>query len=86
MSAPHPGPPNSPSCETSGLDVVVEWLRGLAGGRFYGSVQLKFQSGGIVQITCEQSYKPHELPREPRRDEVRPGGRITNDQSNSKCS
>jgi hypothetical protein len=39
----------------------LEYLNLLAKGRFWGSINLKFESGLIVHLKKEESLKPSEL-------------------------
>jgi hypothetical protein len=47
------------------LEAVIAFLRKLAAERFFGTVELKYQSGGIVQVLQHVSYKTHDLPARP---------------------
>ena len=40
---------------------TLEYLNLLAKGRFWGSINLKFESGLIVHLKKEESLKPSEL-------------------------
>ena len=62
MSSTH----SSPSFPVSGLpddglSTVLSFLRRLASDRYFGRVELSFQSGHVVNIRQEQSLKPQDL-------------------------
>ena len=45
-----------------GLSSTLDFIQKLAADRYFGNVQLSFQSGNIVNIRQEQSIKPADLP------------------------
>lgn len=45
-----------------GLSSVLTFLRRLASDRYFGRVELSFQSGQVVNIRQEQSMKVADLP------------------------
>jgi hypothetical protein len=59
--------------DDQGLDAAIKFLRQLAADRFFGSIELKFQDGGLAQLVEHRSYKAHEL-------NVRPGSRRLHDE------
>jgi len=57
-----PQNPPFPSCPPrdadDGLPAVVAFIRKLASDRYFGRVEFAFQSGHVVNIRQEQSFKP----------------------------
>jgi hypothetical protein len=47
---------------SDGIEAVINYLHQLSSERFFGTVELRLQSGGIVQVLTHCSYKTHELP------------------------
>ena len=66
--------PNARPHDT-GLDNVIRFLRCLEAERFFGTVELRYQSGGIAQILQHSSFKAHELT-------AQPGSRSIHEHSN----
>ncbi len=48
-----------------GLQTVIQYLHQLSDNRFFGTVELRLQAGGIVQVLTHSSHKTHELPVRP---------------------
>lgn len=51
----------SPERPDDGLSTVLAFIRKLASERYFGYVQLSFQSGHVVNIRQEQSLKVNDL-------------------------
>jgi hypothetical protein len=47
-------------------ETAMDYLRGLATQRFWGSVTLKIEGGQVVHVRQEQNLKPSELSGTPR--------------------
>jgi hypothetical protein len=56
------------------MDAVIQFLKRLEGERFFGTLELRYQAGGIAQVISHASYKAHEL-------NTRPVSRSNHDES-----
>ncbi len=44
------------------LAVVFSFIRRLSSEKYFGQIQLSFQSGQLVILRTDQSYKPSDIP------------------------
>jgi len=44
------------------LAVAFSFIRQLSAEKYFGQIQLSFQSGQLVNIRTDQSYKPSDIP------------------------
>jgi len=58
----------------SGLDAVIQFLKRLEAERFFGTLELRYQAGGIAEVLQHTSFKAHEL-------NTRPVSRSNHDES-----
>jgi hypothetical protein len=47
---------------TDPLLAVFSFIRQLSEEKYFGQIQLSFQSGQLVNIRTDQSYKPSDIP------------------------
>jgi hypothetical protein len=46
---------------TGDLETVFDYIRSLVAKRYFGVIQLSFQSGTLTNIRSEQSFKAHDI-------------------------
>lgn len=46
---------------------LIDYIRELSNRKFWGSVTLKFQDGGVIHVVEERSFKPEQLVPDHRR-------------------
>lgn len=55
-------PRSAPVADDDHLARAFAFVRDLVAQRYFGQVQLSFQSGTLVNVRTDQSFKPSDLP------------------------